>query len=196
MNKKADFAWTLTKILLILIVVIVILIGGGRLIFEAGKNALNIFGLINITEIDYSNSNQNAKLNFNNFINNVKSCKLSSDNNCLCFTSFEDFDKTHEIEINNKEIRLINTKDDNSITIDKKEIQDFNCYYDKDSLKIENPLIIIFDEESPRIKKESLNIDFLSKDIKFDRNPAIYKSNKICLIAKNFELIKLNKCKT
>jgi len=196
MNKKADFIWTLTKILLILIVVVVVLFGGGRLILDAGKSALGIFGLVNITEADYHEINQNAKLNFNRLINDIELCKSYKDDNCLCSSSFEGFDNIHNLEINDREIKLINSKDDNQITMDKKELQNFNCYYDKTSLKTENPLIIIFDEELPRIKKETLNMDFLAEDVNLEKNPYIYKSAQVCLASKDFDAGRLDKCKT
>ncbi len=195
MNKKADFAWTLTKILLILIVVVMVLIGGGRLAWDAGKSALNIFGLINITEADYSKLNAESKSHFEVLIKDIKLCKNSKDSNCLCPVSLKSFDKINNIEINNKEIKLINVKDDNKITMNKYELQDFNCYYDKNQLQTENPLIISFDDELPRIKKTNINIDFLAKDVNFDKNPYIYKSSKMCLTSKDFDINKLNACK-
>lgn len=190
--KKASFEWTLTRILFILIVLVIILMSGGRILWDAGKAGLSLFGLVNTTEtkIDYSELNKNAKSSFDVFINDINKCKLSKDTDCLCYTSLSDFKEFHNIEITDTEIKLINIKDKNKITMNKEKIQDFNCYYSS-SLQIENPLVITFDDNLPEIKT-----GFFSKDIQFYHNTPIYKSTKTCLVSTSSNLIKTGKiCK-
>ncbi|MEK6832450.1 MAG: hypothetical protein AABY32_00245 [Nanoarchaeota archaeon] len=195
MNKKGSFIETLTKILLILIVLVLLILGGGRLLWDAGKSALSVFGLINITEVDYSQLNKDAQSSFETFIKDIKACKNSKDNNCLCYTSLSGFSNVYTLEINNNEIKLINVKDNNKITMNKQDIKDFNCYYTKE-LVVENPVLINFDEDLPRIDKNLVGIGFLARDIRFHKNPAIYKSSKICLVSTSFDLTKVIKiCK-
>ncbi|MEK6907587.1 MAG: hypothetical protein AABW45_03595 [Nanoarchaeota archaeon] len=191
MNKKGSWVWTLTGILLVLIIVVVLVPGIGKLLWNAGKSALGIYNLFNLTEVDYSKLNQDAKLGFNSFIKDIRSCKDSQDNNCLCYPSFSGFNAVHQIEINDKEIKLVNIKDNNAITMQKENVQDFNCYYNKDGANTEDSLIINFDKDLPAIKK-----GFFSNNINFYNNPAIYKSDKICLVSTGFDLTKISKvCK-
>ena len=190
MNNTASFVESLTKILLILIVLVLLILGGGRLLWDAGKSALSVFGLINITEVDYSQLNKDAQSSFETFIKDIKACKNSKDNNCLCYTSLSGFSNVYTLEINNNEIKLINVKDNNKITMNKQDIKDFNCYYTKE-LVVENPVVINFDEDLPYIEK-----GFLASNIKFYKNPAIYRSSKICLASTSFDLTKVGKiCK-
>jgi hypothetical protein len=187
--KKASFEGTLTKILFILIVLVIIIIGGGRLLWNAGKSVLNIFGLINTTQVDYSGINKEAKSSFDALIMDIEKCKNSKDTNCLCYTSLSGFYETHQLEVTEKEIKLINVKDDNKITMNKKEITNFNCYYASE-LKKED-FTINFESELPEISKGAF-----SRDVQFYFNPAIYKSDQICLASKDFDPTKIEKkCK-
>jgi len=189
LNKKASFFETLPRILLILVVVLLILIGGGSLLWNAGKSLLSSFGLINISETDYSRLNQEARTNFDTLISDIKNCKNSIDDNCLCYTSLSSFYETHEIEINNQEIKLLDVKEGNEITMAKETIENLNCYY-TDSINVENSFKISFDENLPRIGKSAIGVDFLSQDINFFKNPALYKNNRICLTSTSFDLTK------
>lgn len=194
MNKKAI---SLVSSIFILIVVIILILGGGRLILNAGNSLLGIFNLVNVTEVDYSQLNKDAQSSFNNLVKDIEACKNSKDINCLCYTSLAGFDKVHKLEIGNSEIKLLNIKDNNVITMNKKAIQDFNCYYTENSVEVENPLTIEFDESQPALKKEFMGIGILAKNVNFYSNPAIYKSNKLCLASTDFKVASLNKvCKT
>ena len=82
------------------------------------------FGLINISETDYSRLNQEARTNFDTLISDIKNCKNSIDDNCLCYTSLSSFYETHEIEINNQEIKLLDVKEGNEITMAKETIEE------------------------------------------------------------------------
>jgi hypothetical protein len=178
---------TITKILLIFLITFIILMGGGRLIWNAGKSALNIFGLINITEVDYSKLNNEAKASFTSLIKSIKQCKTQNKNNCYCQTSLSGFRNTHEIEINSGEIKLINTVNNNRIIMSKEKIDNLNCYYDG-SIKNENPLTIKFDEDFPRID--------LQNDVYFNYNVGLYKSgNELCITSNKLDLRKINACK-
>jgi hypothetical protein len=197
--KKASFATTLTKILFVLIVLIILYISGGKILWDAGKSALGIFGLINFTEVDYSQLNTDAKSSFEILTKNIEKCKNSKDTDCLCFDiSLDGFNEIHSLEINNNEIKLVNIKDDNKITMAKKEIKNFNCYYIMNNAKAlsENPVIINFDGDLPKIEKKSyFKVPFKSH-IKFFKNPAIYKSTDTCLVSTDFNLEKIKKyCK-
>ncbi len=187
MDKKASLMETLPRIMIIFIVVVLVLVGGGRLIWDAGRAVLGTFGLINITEVDYSYLNKIAQSNLNVLVNDINACKKSKDINCICSISLEDFYNTHRLDITNSEISLINIKDGNKITMQREKLEDFNCYYTKDSVQTENPLIINFDE-SPYIEK-----GFLSSNIKFNKVPPVYKSSKTCLVSTDFDPTKINK---
>lgn len=200
MDKKAADFTTITKIVFILIIIIIVMISGGRILWDAGKAGLGFFGLLNISETDYSGLNQNAKSSFNLLISEIKQCRASLDNDCLCASSLSGFDSIHEIRIGEKEIKLINVKDENDITMEKENLNDFNCYYSKSGISTESTLILNFDEELPRIKKSggarAFGLDFATKDVQFYKTPKIYKSNKMCLTSTDFDLTKISKiCK-
>lgn len=185
--KKGSFS-KLASILLIFIIVLISILGGGKLLWNAGKAGLSLFGLINITEVDYSQLNTDAKSSFETLIKDIEACKNSQDDNCLCYTSLSGYNKIHQFEIDNKEIKLFNIKDGNSITMNKKEINNFNCYYDDSGLNAQDSLIINFDEDLPAIKT-----GFFSQNVNFFKNPALYKSSKLCLVSTKFDLSKVNK---
>ncbi|MEK6834642.1 MAG: hypothetical protein AABX61_00065 [Nanoarchaeota archaeon] len=193
--KKGSFEWTLVRILFILVVLLVILISGGRILWDAGKSALQIFGLINITQTDYSQLNKDAKFGFDSFVKDIQACKNPKDNDCLCYTSLFGFSEIHQVEITNNEIRLVNIKDGNNLLMNKQTIQDFNCYYNKNGLNAEPKLIINFDGKLPRINKKIAGIGFIASDINFNYNSAIYKSNKVCLISTDFSPGSIKVCK-
>jgi len=185
--KKGDIK-TLTKILLIFLITIIILLGGGRLIWDAGRSALNIFNLINISETDYSSLNNEAKSSFNALINDIKNCQKYGKDNCYCRTSLSGFEDSHKLEITSEKIQLINTLNNNLVTMLKEDVKNINCYYDG-ILKDESKINIEFDEEFPRID--------LIGDVYFNYDSGIYKkNNKLCLITKNFDLQKINKCES
>lgn len=170
-----------------------ILISGGRILWDAGKSTLGFFGLINITttQVDVVQLNKDAKASFTTLIDNIEKCRKSQDTNCLCYTSLSGFNEIHNIEISNDEIKLINIKDENKITMDKRKLENFNCYYKDTNFELESPLLISFDDSLPEINK-----GFLSSDVKFYRNTPIYKSNKMCLVSIDSSLIKTGKiCK-
>lgn len=193
--KKGSFAGTLTTILFILIVLFVILIGGGRIIWDAGKSALSTFGLINITEVDYSQLNKDAKTSFNTLIKEINTCKNFKSNKCLCDISLSGFDEIHILEIDSSEIKLLNIKDGGRLTMDKQSIQNFNCYYENpSSVEKEDLLLIQFDEDLPRIDKSFVGVGFMAEDIRFNYNSAIYKSDKLCLISTDFDAMNIKKC--
>ena len=83
MDKKASLMETLPRIMIIFIVVVLVLVGGGRLIWDAGRAVLGTFGLINITEVDYSYLNKIAQSNLNVLVNDINACKKSKDINCI-----------------------------------------------------------------------------------------------------------------
>ena len=190
MNKKADLGWEkIMGIILVFLFALFLILGGGKLIGSAKNAALGVFGLINITEVDYSQLNKDAKSSFDTLIKDLEVCKNSKDSDCLCYTSLSGYNEIHQIEFSATYIKLVNIKDGNSITMHKENKHDYNCYYNSiPELKTENSLIINFDGTLPAIKT-----GFFSKNINFFKNPAIYKSGKTCLASTTFDLNKVNK---
>ncbi|MEK6835849.1 MAG: hypothetical protein AABX55_02390 [Nanoarchaeota archaeon] len=179
-------------ILLIIFAVFILLIFGGPALWKIGGAGLALIGFINYTEVDYTIINENAISTFDLLIRDVNKCQASKDNSCACEASFTGFFETHKLESDGNELRLINIKESNEITMKKEKIQGLNCYLDDMEIKKLDKLEIFFNEDLPYIPISGIfesNAEF-AKDL----NLKIYKSNELCWLTSKAELTNYNTC--
>ena len=175
MNRKGKTGFSeLVSIIFIAIVLIIVLSFLGINIPALAKTAL---GLSKIDIVNYTQKNDGAKLAFDNLIKDIKECEDGINNNCACDASLSEFYKTHKLEFNNTEGKLVNVKEGNEVTISKKNIK-VNCFFKNDKFDIEEKDIeIFFDKDFPYI----FNKGILNRDYKFIYDFILYKkNNKIC----------------
>ena len=185
-----EVIWKIVSWLLILIFILFLLVGGASLLWKAAKAGLAYFGVINYPTIDYTAINENAVSTLDSLIRDINKCRASKDNNCACEASLSGFYETHKLETNGNEIKLVNIKEKNEITMRKEGLQGLNCYLDGKNIKKLDKLEILFDKDPAYIPISGL----FSSNAQFDKSLKIYKDNELCWITSKADLTNIKIC--
>ena len=187
--------FTITKLIGILLIVIAIIFLLPTTANYLWKTAKIFLGFANYTEVDYGVVNENGISTFDSLSKNINKCLSSKDKNCACEASFLGFYKTHKLESDGAELKLVNIKEGNEITIKKEKIQGLNCYLDGKDISKLDKLEVFFDEDPSYIKLSGLlGIGFLKEDARFDKSLKIYKGNELCWITSKADLTNIKIC--
>ncbi|MCD4666393.1 hypothetical protein K8R47_01125 [archaeon] len=161
---------TIISVILVILVIVVIIVFLPGNLWALAKDALG-FGdeIINFGEI-----NNKSLVGFNILVDKIEDCKLTKTKVCGCDLDFSHYYKTHELQVSENEIKLVNLKEENEVTMSKEDISGLNCYFKGNNVnslvsKTMNPLNILFykgDKQSYYIEDEGIfdkSLDFVHR---------------------------------
>ncbi|MBS3134853.1 hypothetical protein J4406_00565 [Candidatus Woesearchaeota archaeon] len=187
-------------IILALLIIIIIIFGYGTQLKESIQK---LFGIKTESKTIHEQNIQSQE-EFKNLMNHVENCKNSKDISCGCTFNIKKYNQNQMILSRTIDLQLVditNTKKEEAIKefnfgipLEKADIKNTNCYFDKDFEKNDvNVARIFFDKEKPYLHsvKKLLLIPWQT-EIYLNTEFPLYKNPKgnICWLSEKAQNIK------